>query len=231
MNHKTVKIGINSAYDFFFEIAQPNINRFHGDPSPLTAINAAWPLWHLHEWYYWERHQSGSNDKRKKFGEELIKNECSELGLFRDIGDAAKHLRLSRKSVKVDAISIQIVGGLLGGAALGEVALGESRKELSMQVAGAAHDLRYAIGVVSRFWLGKVLPHHMTAAIAPDNLERAESMRDWCRKRLGNETCPRWKWAELQTANTPHFIQRFAFYEHSDAADFGRDFPEARPSP
>jgi N-methylhydantoinase A/oxoprolinase/acetone carboxylase beta subunit len=37
----------------FFEIAQPNLDRFHSDPSPVTAINAAWPLWHLHEWYFW----------------------------------------------------------------------------------------------------------------------------------------------------------------------------------
>jgi hypothetical protein len=59
MNYKSVKIGIGSSYDFFFEIAQPNLDRFHSDPSPITAINAAWPLWHLHEWYYWEGHPNG----------------------------------------------------------------------------------------------------------------------------------------------------------------------------
>jgi hypothetical protein len=105
--------------------------------------------------------------------------------------------------------------------------MGESKKEISIEVAGAAHDLRYAIGVVSLFWLGKVLPYHVKAPIAPDNLERSESMRDWCRARLGDERCPRLQWAELQSANAPDFIQLFAFYEGSDAADFRRDFPEA----
>jgi hypothetical protein len=124
-----------------------------------------------------------------------------------------------------------MVGGILGGAALGEAAIGETPTELSIEVAGAAHDLRYAIGVVSLFWIGKVLPYHVKARIAPENLERSESMRNWCRARLGDERCPRLKWAELETAKAPHCLQRFAFYEGSDAADFRRDFPEARPSP
>ena len=114
MHYKTVKIGIGSAYDFFFEVARPNIDRFLSDPSPVTAINVAWPLWHLHDWYYWESHPSGNDQGRKAFARELIKNECPELGWFRDIADAAKHLKLNRGSVSVDAILIRIYdGGML----------------------------------------------------------------------------------------------------------------------
>jgi hypothetical protein len=222
MSHKTIKIGIGNSYDFFFEVAQPNINRFLSDPSPITAINASWPLWHVHEWYFWENYPKWTD--KKAFGEEIIKKECPELGWFRDITDAAKHLKLNRKSVEVDAISIRMRGGSIGTAALGEGPIGASWKELSIVVAGAAHNLRHAIGVVSRFWLGKVLPHHVKVPMAPDNLERSESMRDWCRERLGDERCPRLKWAELQSANAPHYIQWFAFHEDSDAAAFRHDF-------
>jgi hypothetical protein len=73
MNHKTVKIGIDSAYDFFFEIAQPNVNRFYSAPSPVTAINAAWPLWHLHEWYYWGKNPNGNENQQRGFGKRLMK--------------------------------------------------------------------------------------------------------------------------------------------------------------
>jgi hypothetical protein len=219
---KIVKIGIGSPYDFFFEIAQPNLSRFLSDPSPVTAINAAWPLWHLHEWYYWERYPNGDN--KKAFADNLIKNECPELGLFRDIADAAKHSRLDRDDVRVDAISIRTRGGAYGTAVYGEVVYGGSVTKLSIDVAGAAHDLCHAIGAAFRFWLGKVLPHHVKVPVAPDNLERSESMLDWCRERLGDERVRKWRWALLQGANAPHYIQRLAFLEADDADAFRRHF-------
>lgn len=221
---KVVEIGIASPYDFFCQIVQPNLNRFHSDPSLITAINAAWPLWHLCDWYYWQCHPS-EDKKFRTFAEERI-DECSELGLFRDIANAAKHSRLTWSNPRVDAIAFRkYVRGALGTDALGAVALGgEVATELSIDVAGVSHDLRFAIAVVSRFWLGKVLPHCVEAPIAPDNLARAESMRDWCRARLGDEGSPRWKWAELQSANAPHYIQRLAFLKADDKAAFRSHF-------
>ena len=77
---KIVKIGIGSTYDFLFEMAQPNLSRFRSDPSPITAINAVWPLWHLCDWYYSQRHPS-EDKELDAFRNDLI-NECSELRLF-----------------------------------------------------------------------------------------------------------------------------------------------------
>jgi hypothetical protein len=158
--------------------------------------------------------------ERIEFGKKLIKNECAELGWLRDIADAAKHLRLNRGNVRVDAISVRIGGG----GAYGELAFGESLRELSIEVAGVGHDLRHAIRAGARFWVGKVLPHHVELPMAPGSLEPSESMLDWCRERLGDEKVRKWRWALLQGANAPHYIQRLAFLEADDADAFRRHF-------
>jgi hypothetical protein len=45
MNYTLVDIGIGSSYDFFFEVAWPNYREVGGNPSPISALNAAWPFW------------------------------------------------------------------------------------------------------------------------------------------------------------------------------------------
>jgi hypothetical protein len=87
-----VDIGISTSYDYFFEVARPNHEEFTRRPSPRTAVNAAWPYWHLHEWYFWE-HKPAPN--LKQF-EARVLRECSELGWLRDIAEAGKHYLLHR---------------------------------------------------------------------------------------------------------------------------------------
>ena len=56
--------------------------------------------------------------------------------------------------------------------------------------------------------------------MARGNLELSESMLGWCRERLGDESVRKWRWALLQGANAPHYIQRLAFLEADDEAAF-----------
>jgi hypothetical protein len=49
-------------------------------------------------------------------------------------------------------------------------------------------------------------------------------MLDWCRERLGDERVRKWRWALLQGAKAPHYIQRLAFLEADDADAFRRHF-------
>jgi hypothetical protein len=227
MNYTLVDIGIGSSYDFFFEIAWPNYRDFGRNPSPITAVNASWPFWHLHEWYFWERHPTASDTDRRKFVNQVLMNDCPELGWLRDIAEAGKHFRLSRKSppVRVRAISTREFGGPIGSAPIGSTPIAGSMMELLIDVGGATHDLPRVIGAVFEYWLGKILPHHVEFRLAQGELpERSESMLDWCRERLGDEMVRKWRWTLLQGANAPHYVQRLAFLEADDADAFRRHF-------
>jgi hypothetical protein len=227
MSYTLVDIGIGSAYDFFFEVAWPNYQEFGRNPSPISAVNASWPFWHLHEWYFWERHPTAGDADRRKFVDQVLMKDCPELGWLRDIAEAGKHFRLSRKNppVRVRAISTREFGGAIGSAPIGSTPIAGSMIELLVDVGGATHDLHHAIGAAFRYWLGKVLPTHVEVCFSPDELpERSESMLDWCRARMGHERVRKWRWALLQGANSPHYVQRLAFLEADDADAFRRHF-------
>src|SRR4051794_2406496 len=111
---KTVETEIKSSYDYFFEIARPNYREFVGSPSVRTALNTAWPLWHIHEWYFWEEKDKGNIlVSRKKYGDKLTED-YQDMHLVRDIAEAGKHLRLGREPIEVDRISHDILAGTLG---------------------------------------------------------------------------------------------------------------------
>jgi hypothetical protein len=233
VNYTIVDIGIATSYDFFFEVAWPNYHNFAIAPSIVTAINASLALWHVRDWRFRERHPDGSRNELNSFTEGLLK-ECPELGWLRDIAESGKHLVLHRSpdSVKARAMSTQQHGAGLGMGPISSAPVGSLVTELVIDVGDTTHNLHGVMLPVLTYWLGKVLPYHVEACLASDSLpKRAESMLDWCRERLGAESVRRQRWALLQGADARHFIQRFAFYERSDAADFMRDFPEARPSP
>jgi hypothetical protein len=225
MSFVLVDIGISTSYDYFFEVAWPNHVEFTRRPSPITALNAAWPYWHLHEWHFWEHNPTAMAPDLKKFEPQVLR-ECPELGWLRDIAEAGKHFQLNRQNppVKVKSISTRHCGGGYGSGALGEGALGETVAELLVvDIGGATHDLRAVVGAAFRYWLGKLLPHPVEIRLAPDNRdELCERMLDWCRTNLGDEREPKWKWALLQGANSPDYVQRLAFHEASTAEAFKR---------
>jgi hypothetical protein len=225
MNYTLVDLGIGSPYDFFFGVAAPNHREFERDPSSLlSALNAASSLWHTHEWYFWEHHRSASEADRAAYIHDELLRDCPELGWLRDIAEAGKHRRLNRrKIVKVRAISRrEEFSGTFGDAPFGTVPFGSgSRVELVVDVAGASHPLKRAMGAAFRYWLGKVLPNCVEIRLSPDELpQRSEEMLRWCRDRLGDETAGRPRWTLLQGANQPHYVQRLAFLEAEDAGAF-----------
>jgi hypothetical protein len=229
MNYTLVDIGIGSSYDFFFEVAWPNYREVGGNPPPISALNAAWPFWHLHEWYFWEHNPSASNDALRRYVDQVLLRDCPELGWLRDIAEAGKHFKLNRINPPVRVLAIwtrEEYGGEIGGAPIGVVPLGAgSGPELFVDVGNATHKLQRAMGAAFSYWLGKVLPHHVEVRFSPGDLpERSESMLNWCRDRMGDERVRKWRWALLQGANAPKYLQRLAFLKVDDADAFKRQF-------
>jgi hypothetical protein len=163
VNYTLVDIGIGSSYDFFFEVAWPNYREVSRNPSPISALNAAWPFWHLHEWYFWEHHPFASNNDLRRYVDQILLQDCPELGQLRDIAEAGKHFKLNRTNppIRVRAISIrEEFGGGIGEAPLGATPIGAgSGLELFVDVGGTTQRLQHALGRAFRYWLGKVLPH------------------------------------------------------------------------
>jgi hypothetical protein len=147
MNYTLVDIGIASPYDFFFEVVWPNYQELARNPSPASAVNAAWPFWHLHEWYFWEQNPSaGEKDRRRYVDQELLQR-CPELAWLRDIAEAGKHFRLGRTKppVRVRSISTrEEFSAAFGGASLGSVpyGAGSGRELFFVEVGGATHKLQ-----------------------------------------------------------------------------------------
>jgi hypothetical protein len=182
-------------------------------------VNAAWPYWHVHEWYFWEHKPA---PKLKQF-EARVLRECSELGWLRDIAEAGKHYLLHRKKdppIKVRSISTDRYGGY-GSGAYGEGAYGETITRLLVDIGAATYDLRSVMGAAFRYWLGILLPYPVEICLAPDNRdELGERMLQWCRTNVGDEGEPKWKWALLQGANSPDCLQRLVFLEEQTANAF-----------
>jgi len=106
-------------------------------------------------------------------------------------------------------------------APIGTTPVMASLTELLVDVGSATHDLSRVMDASFRYWLGKVLPHWVEFRLSSADLpDHSESMLDWCRERLGDERARKWRWALLQGANAPHYVQRFAFLQAIDAAAF-----------
>ena len=109
MSYTVVDIGLGTAYDFFFEIASPNHREFARNPSArLAALNAAWPLWHMCEWYVWDHHPREAEIRRTRdaYIDQNLLPECRELGWLRDIAEAGKHFKLGRDRVTITVRAI-----------------------------------------------------------------------------------------------------------------------------
>jgi hypothetical protein len=219
-----VDVGISSSYDFFFEVAWPNHQEVTRRPSPRSAINAAWPYWHLHEWYFWEHNPSASEKDRRLYIDNILLRDCPELGWLRDIAEAGKHVRLNRTNppVRVRGISTrEEYSGAIGCAPIGVTPIGSGgRLELVVDVGGVTHKLQHVLGAAFRYWLGKVLPHHVEISLPDD---RSESMLDWCRAHLGDESAREWLWAYFGN-NPPSYSRRLIFLEENTADAFRRQF-------
>jgi hypothetical protein len=96
----------SSAGSFWLDVCRPSQEQFFKTPGRLTAIQAAWPTWHVHYWLWHEKnrgHETRNNPAYKKFRDDL-EADCPELGWLSDVTDASKHCGLSR-STDVGAVS------------------------------------------------------------------------------------------------------------------------------
>ena len=144
------------------------------------------------------------------------------MGWLRDIAEAGKHRRLHRTNppIKVKSIRAHHHGGYRSGA-IGEGAIGETVTELVVEVGGTTHDLRSVMGAAFRYWLGMLLPYPVEIRLAPDSRnELGERTLEWCRTNVGDEREPKWKWALLEGAGPPHYLQRLIFLEEQTANAF-----------
>jgi hypothetical protein len=154
-----VEIGIDSASDFFRRVAWPNHVAFDLQPSNITALNAAWAYWHLHEWDFWDHQDPTLNrkDARDRLEEhrEQVVNDCRELRWLRDITDAWKHRRLHRETVKVRSISPHTVGGI-GTRPIATQPIATLMTRIVVDVDGVTHDLKTVLHKASSYWRGRL---------------------------------------------------------------------------
>jgi len=95
-----------TASSFWLEVCTPSHTRFFERPGRLTAIQAAWPTWHVHEWVWHERNpgqDTRNNRAYERFRDGLITG-CAGLGWLRDVSDASKHCGIGR-TPRVDQVS------------------------------------------------------------------------------------------------------------------------------
>jgi hypothetical protein len=96
--------GVDGAQSNFQEVVRPNLLEFHRNPSARTAANAALSLWALFEWLWCERHptEAASADRKRAFNQFCASQTdvCHQIAYVRDIAEAWKHCRLSRRDIK-----------------------------------------------------------------------------------------------------------------------------------
>ena len=140
-------------------IGFPAYQRFVAAPSWPTAMDAAVPAWHIHEWVWHELHpntETRNNPDYTKFLEKLF-DDRSELAWVRDIADAAKHCGLGRPT-NVQNVEPAvppkplIFGGMLIAVAGGNV-LGVGGSPLIIElIDGNRHDVALVLKLVAEFW-------------------------------------------------------------------------------
>ena len=104
---------ISSARDFWTKIALPDYEEFRADPINLgKAFHAAMSLYHVVDWVWGDYKSDPQRVFHAKSLENLrdyiVKQECEDFGLIRDVADSSKHFRLDRKTATV-ASATQVV--------------------------------------------------------------------------------------------------------------------------
>jgi hypothetical protein len=102
-------LGIESAAQFWMEIAQPNFLRFHNDPTAREAFNLCSSLWHLIDWVQIDHRTNPQNlslrELRKQF-----ETECTALSALHDITTVSKHGTIEKPRGIVSSSKANIQG-------------------------------------------------------------------------------------------------------------------------
>lgn len=157
-----IDLNVASASMFWTTIVIPNVETFKLEPSSARhGLNAAWSLWHLHEWIWHDCNQGQQiGSPAGRAFRSLICQECPELAWLRDLSDATKHRGLQRRSVKVSSIGPAIgkggAGGWdipTGGWNVGTFAYGAGQPELRFVLRdGTVQWLANAVNAVEAYW-------------------------------------------------------------------------------
>lgn len=164
-------IGLNSVSECWSNLVVENIQAFTRDPSSRTVFNAAFAIWHLHDWVWHERNpsQDSSGIAFAKFREDII-TQCPELAWLRDIADAAKHRGIGRKA-GIEGMRAEVIGAGFGSAPFGAAPIAGTYTTYEIVLNDGTHAvfsgvLRTAID----FWIselkGKQLPSPFGSRLA-----------------------------------------------------------------
>ena len=158
---KKVDFGIADGKSFFEQVVLPNVQVFESAPTVQSGLNAAWALWHLHEWYCYDIYPEGCcREKKKKLRKQLCQD-CPELEYLHDITDAAKHRGTNRSSLSVKRFSHLVgrggAGGYnapSGGYGVGQQAYGSGTPQLRVFFDGDSDPrwLGYIIEAAKDYW-------------------------------------------------------------------------------
>ena len=163
-----INFGYSSATEFWTEVALPAHKRFQQDGSRGSAIMAALPAWHIHEWLWYENHP-GVNTQRNPdytaYRDRLI-DECPELGWMRDVADAGKHRCLGRppEVARMEPMDLPIstpTQGVILFGAQGAILFKTFDIELTD---GTRHPVASALETVFAFWQRRFFPTDKSAS-------------------------------------------------------------------
>jgi hypothetical protein len=144
----TPDIGFHSASDYLEYLVLPAFADFSKTPKRTSAVKFAVAAWHLHDRLW---HERGKPD-RQKFVAGLIAS-CPELGLVRELADAAKHHRLDRPSVSLTRLEGREGGGVLESfGPLGMTSSVDRGSLILVEADGSRHDPLTVFRRVVDFW-------------------------------------------------------------------------------
>jgi len=102
-----VDLGIPDAKAFWTTVALPSVQAFRTGATTLTSLMAAWSLWHMNEWLWYDTHPGETARVSQAYKDFTAghTSACPDLLLLRDVAEASKHRALSRKGIAVDKVT------------------------------------------------------------------------------------------------------------------------------
>jgi hypothetical protein len=147
-----VQIGINSAREFYENVALPNIEAFWSKNDMPSAFNAAFAIWHVADWRFYELPQyQPHNRKQWEAFCDYLKQKCPLISQIRDVAEAAKHRELGRPTVQVTSTLLELQYAGLGVAPLG-VASNVGEFHFVVKTPYSDRHLNWLLQEVRAFW-------------------------------------------------------------------------------
>ncbi len=102
-----VDLSIPNAKAFWSIVVSPSVEAFRANATTYTALMAAWSLWHMLEWHWYDSHpdEDYRTSPAHKAFDAIHTADCPDLRLLRDVAEASQHRVLGRKSVTVERLT------------------------------------------------------------------------------------------------------------------------------